>query len=137
HGITPKQLRGVFSRATRYLSNQQRPDGSWIPLWFGNQFVAEDLNPLYGTCKVLSGYRALDLVESAEANRGIDWLVRAENSDGGWGGSLGALSSVEETGLAVEALAGGGGEKVRAPIGRGVQWLLDRVESGDWRNPSP
>jgi squalene-hopene/tetraprenyl-beta-curcumene cyclase len=46
-------------------------------------------------------------------------------------------SSVEETGLAVEALAAAGSEKMRESIAGGVQWLLDRVESGDWRKASP
>jgi squalene-hopene/tetraprenyl-beta-curcumene cyclase len=50
---------------------------------------------------------------------------------------MGIESSVEETALAVDALASTGGEKADEQIGRGIHWLLDRVESGEWRKPSP
>ena len=38
--------------------------------------------------------------------RGADYLVSQRNDDGGWGGCAGVPSSVEETALAVAALAG-------------------------------
>lgn len=44
------------------------------------------------------------------------------------------VSSVEETGLAVEALAGT--EHGRA-VRRGAEWLLERVETGRWRESAP
>src|SRR5262249_53006441 len=28
-----------------YLARTQRPDGSWLPLWFGNQHAPDDINP--------------------------------------------------------------------------------------------
>ena len=37
---------------------------------------------------------------------GVEWLLSAQNYDGGWGGAKGIDSSVEETALAVDALAG-------------------------------
>jgi squalene-hopene/tetraprenyl-beta-curcumene cyclase len=46
----------------------------------------------------------------------------------------GVVSSTEETALAVEALAGT--EHVGV-FQRGVEWLVTRVESGAWRDPSP
>jgi squalene-hopene/tetraprenyl-beta-curcumene cyclase len=132
-----KRLRRAAARAVGYLREQQRTDGTWVPLWFGNECVAGDENPLYGTCKVLTAYVAMGRTQEAQASRAIDWLRRSQNADGGWGGSAGVASSVEETGLAVEALAAAVCENSRPAIGRGIQWLLDRVESGDWRNPSP
>jgi len=69
-----------------YLSRTQRPDGSWFPLWFGNQHGDDDENPLYGTARVLLAYRDLGRMSDREAQRGIDYLLGKQNSDGGWGG---------------------------------------------------
>ena len=50
---------------SRYLASQQRADGAWVPLWFGNQAAADDENPTYGTARVLRGSarRCDDLLE--------------------------------------------------------------------------
>jgi len=87
-----------------YLARQQRPDGSWLPLWFGNQHAPDDENPTYGTARVLAAYRDLGLMHDEPARRGLAWLVANQNDDGGWGGGRGTPSSVEETALAVEVL---------------------------------
>jgi squalene-hopene/tetraprenyl-beta-curcumene cyclase len=135
---TGGRVRGAAARAVRYLADQQHSDGSWTPLWFGNESVPHDANPLYGTSKVAVGLAALGgAAGGPNLRRAVEWIIRAQNQDGGWGGGVGVASSVEETALAVEALAVTAGENARGPIGRGVQWLLARVESGDWRNPSP
>src|SRR5262249_11925925 len=34
-----------MARALEFLEEQQRPDGSWLPLWFGNQYAPGDVNP--------------------------------------------------------------------------------------------
>jgi squalene-hopene/tetraprenyl-beta-curcumene cyclase len=90
-------------RGLEYLQRQQRPDGSWLPLWFGNQH-AHDENPTYGTARVLAAYCDLGLMNEEPARRGVAWLVANQNDDGGWGGGRGTPSSVEETALAVEVL---------------------------------
>ena len=55
-------------------------------------------------------------------------------ADGGWSGAKDGPPSVEETALAVESLAG---TAEVAATNRGVEWLVSRVESGAWREPSP
>ncbi len=72
-------------RGYEYLKSKQHPDGSWSPLWFGNQDHPQEDNPVYGTAKVLFAYRDLGLMDSPEAQRGVAWLVANQNSDGGWG----------------------------------------------------
>jgi squalene-hopene/tetraprenyl-beta-curcumene cyclase len=129
----------------RYLADQQRADGSWVPLWFGNQDDPNEENPVYGTAKVLLAYRDWQHIDMLPARRGIDWLCAAQHDDGGWGGGPRLdqprgkpLSSVEETALAVEALAGGGSDShVTAALGRGITWLLGAVEADRHLAPSP
>ena len=126
----------------RYLGRQQRRDGSWIPLWFGNQDDPQEVNAVYGTAKVLQAYRDFDRMDTEPARRGVLWLRWAQNHDGGWGGGLASdgriRSSVEETALVVETLASVGlaGDAVEA-LRRGVDWLVEAVENDRHREASP
>ena len=132
------RLARATARALTFLKKTQRADGSWVPLWFGNEHAPDDENPLYGTAMVVSALREVAEADepgaAALARRGAEWIACAQNDDGGWGGVRGVVSSTEETALAVEALAGT--EHVGA-FQRGVEWLVSRVESGAWREPSP
>ena len=136
-GARPVLVRAM-ARGLAYLVRTQREDGAWVPLWFGNEHAPGDENPLYGTAHVVIALR--DLSGSGmspalgPATRGAAWIASAQNDDGGWGGVRGVPSSVEETALAVEALAG---TSHGASVERGVAWLVARVESGAWREPSP
>ena len=104
------QSRSRSRRPGYYLARTQRPDGSWLPLWFGNQHAPDDENPTYGTARVLAAYRDLDRMNDEPARRGIAWLLSIQNADGGWGGAAGTPSSIEETALAVEVLLDAGAD---------------------------
>jgi squalene-hopene/tetraprenyl-beta-curcumene cyclase len=65
---------------------------------------------------------------------GTRWLSAAQNADGGWSGVRGGPSSVEETALAVAALAG---TAEVAAVESGARWLTERVNAGAWREPAP
>jgi squalene-hopene/tetraprenyl-beta-curcumene cyclase len=117
----------AIKRGLRFIEDEQHRDGSWSPLWFGNQDHPHEDNPVYGTAKVLFAYRDLGMMDSPEARRGVTWLVANQNADGGWGSGVwqkaesrkpkadssatafrsplsALISSIEETALAVEAL---------------------------------
>lgn len=148
--LAPKdQVRAERSlrRAVRFLLRRQREDGSWLPLWFGNQEVSGDENPVYGTARVLLALIGLPKKARRSAIpsvvQGMHWLALNQNDDGGWGGSYGASSSVEETSLAVEALFAGASTDglesswTKAAAGKGLEWLLQRVEADQFRASSP
>ncbi len=122
-------------QALTFLKKTQRPDGSWLPLWFGNQFAPGDENPTYGTAKVLAAYRDLKQMDSEPAQRGIRWLLDNQNDDGGWGGGKGTPSSMEETALAVEVLLEA--EEAEEVVNKGLAWLVEQGEAGGLKNPTP
>lgn len=130
-----KRLLSARRRGFNYLRKQQRQDGSWLPLWFGNQHCNDDENATYGTARVLAAYRDLGTWTNVAAERGVDWLLHHQNPDGGWGGRKNTPSSVEETALAVESLAHE--TRARHAIHAGVVWLLERIENNTIGETSP
>ncbi len=143
----PLRLRidAAIPRAIRFLAATQRADGAWIPLWFGHQDSPNDENPLHGTGRVLSALAVVRGTRIAEVSRlierAVNWLVDWQNRDGGWSGAYGAQSSVEETALAVKALADLPAAdfplKAQVALERGLTWILERMNADQWREPSP
>jgi squalene-hopene/tetraprenyl-beta-curcumene cyclase len=136
-----QRVAGATTTALGYLAKTQRADGAWVPLWFGNQHAPEDENPVYGTSRVVLALEALGDLPQIEAlrSRGVQWLLAAQNSDGGWGGDREVASSIEETALAVQALsaADAPSSEARLALQRGVSWLVEHTEGGTSFPPSP
>lgn len=149
-----QELDRAIRRAWAFLRARQRDDGSWVPLWFGHQHAVNDENPVYGTARVLLALVELDrspaplsgLPEAMAA--GWSWLVDHQNIDGGWSGAPGAASSVEETAVAVEALAAvaacatshdavSGRALILSAMEAGVGCLVRRLCSGEPLEPAP
>jgi squalene-hopene/tetraprenyl-beta-curcumene cyclase len=122
-------------RGVGYLRSAQRPDGAWCPLWFGNQAAPNHENLTYGTSRVLLAlHEASDVAGDGRqqmAERGFAWLLAAQNSDGGWGGARSVVSSVEETALAVDALATIAADaRATDALTRGLAWLHVNTDHG-------
>ena len=105
--------------AATFLRRAQADDGSFLPLWFGNQDVPDESNPIYGTARVLLA-GSTGGIDGEARDRAVNYLVTQQNADGGWGGGRSVrewntrsgmkcpanlVSSVEETAIAVQALA--------------------------------
>jgi squalene-hopene/tetraprenyl-beta-curcumene cyclase len=136
------RLRRAMARAGGFLARAQRNDGSWLPLWFGNQNAPGDINPTYGTARVVLGLRELSAQHVSLRGRMLEkacqWLVDAQNPDGSWGGFPKGPPSVEETALAIEALASlPCTSEITGALNAGLDWLFEKIASDEWRRPSP
>lgn len=126
----------IFSsiqKALCYLYKTQNKDGSWIPLWFGCPFGDRIENLVYGTSKVIQALRIIedDSLSSIMKKTGTDFLLSAQNEDGGWGAQKGFPSTVEETSLAVQTLITKDlGEVEKTQIDKGLKWLAERTNVG-------
>lgn len=150
-----QRISTAVRRAGEYLAASQKPDGSWLPLWFGNQHAEDDSNPVYGTARVLAAVRELASrgePGSAEMQqRGVEWLLAAQNDKGGWGGAVGTEPSLEETGLALGALSEIASKPPTAlnalspdhrtrlsnAISRGSAWIIETTAVGSSVEASP
>ncbi len=133
-----KKINKSISKAVIYLKSIQHENGSCLPLWFGNEDDKKHQNPVYGTSLVLYGliYAQKQGIKNLEniIKKASDFLVSSQNSDGGWGGSLGVISSIEETSLAVRALSASGNE---SPVNKGIVWIVNKIEENKTLNASP
>ena len=133
--IQPNNL----ERSLDYLLEEQETEGCWFGRW--------GVNYIYGTSGVLSALALINPLKYAEnINQGVNWLVKVQNSDGGWGETcfsyndpnlkgkgdstasqtawalIGLIAAVEATGkLALES------------IEKGINYLLETQKSdGTW-----
>ena len=160
------RTRTAATAADDYLRTAKASDGSWNPLWFGNQHLTSETNPVYGTAKVtraltrsaeaqLANFKA-GLVGRTEFHpaqllRELAPAIRvAEHAKSGLGWLATWIHSTstdkqtfsnEELALALESLAAAGPvDEVgnwHSAIEQGSDWLLCRVEDGTWTQPAP
>jgi squalene-hopene/tetraprenyl-beta-curcumene cyclase len=134
------RVQSASRRALRYLERSQQPDGTWLPLWFGNQHSPNHSNPVYGTARVLLAFSELtpDFRKPLEviSRKGARALLQLQRPDGGWSSSAEGPASIEETALALSALcATESGD--RDALSRGLAWLLHATRCGTQFPPAP
>lgn len=121
-------LAQAIQKGLTFLSTTQSPEGAWLPLWFGNLQTKGHGNPVFGTAQVCLALSEVDDPQSMPMRMlGLTFLAEQQNADGGWGGARGVASSVEETALALAALAV---NRVEAPLRSGLRWLLEATQHG-------
>ena len=140
-----RRVREAMARALAYLVSTQRDDGSWVPLWFGNQHAPDEASPVHGTARVLIG--AGPDLEDGCRRKGIAWLADAQNSDGGFGGARARLrccywwrrwASARSAGLPRSACSGrwrAGSSDRPGPASRLRASAWCSVFRSDWRGP--
>ncbi len=143
-----KKAHRALDRALDYLARKQNADGTWSPLWFGNQLAPRQQNPLYGTAKVLTSLSLLFSRLNSEhvpmVKKAVSWLLSVQNSNGGWAAEKSITPSIEETALAVDALAALINqwpadrkdykghfplEKIHSQALKGASWLIENTEN--------
>jgi squalene-hopene/tetraprenyl-beta-curcumene cyclase len=133
-----RRIAVATGRAMQFLTSSQRPDGAFVPLWFGNQTEPREENPVFGTSRVLAGLASTRTQRMPRAHAVIDraasWLLAAQNADGGWGGAPSVRSSLEETAVAVSGLvsafAHDGSAAGALATRRGVAWMMKSTDGG-------
>ena len=152
--IAPAIERGIL-----FLEAQQRDDGSFIPIWFGNEHQLDDENPVMGTAQVLMACADLQRLDSNMATRAAGWLVASQHTAGGWGpprvpvdhsgeyggmrswrenDALAKFCSIEETAASVSALISlaATDPAYERSVSRGLSWLATAVEQDAHRRPA-
>ncbi|AFZ60533.1 squalene--hopene cyclase [Anabaena cylindrica FACHB-243] len=128
-----------LEKSLDYLLNEQEKEGCWFGRW--------GVNYIYGTSGVLS---ALALINPqkyrSEIEQGAAWLVKVQNSDGGWGETCFSYndpslkgkgdSTASQTAWGLIGLIAAGEATVKIPfdsIERGINYLLETQRSdGTW-----
>jgi squalene-hopene/tetraprenyl-beta-curcumene cyclase len=128
-----------FEKALVYLINEQETDGSWFGRW--------GVNYIYGTSGVLSAFALVaPQTHQKSIERGATWLLKCQNSDGGWGETCRSYndpslkgqgkSTASQTAWAIIGLiaAGQATGKIALPaIEKGINYLLATQQSdGTW-----
>lgn len=112
-----------IAHAVEALFATQRPDGS---------FPNRRPTAVLGTAGALAALHFADGERSADLiTRGVRWLASAQNSDGGWGGVVGAPTQVVPTVVAAATLHLLGSQAQEEPVRRALDLLksLGGVES--------
>lgn len=139
--VLPDDLRAKCRRSIRRLLSwmwkAQASDGSWTPLWFGDQDAKDERSPVYGTATAVE-YLSTSRNPLARqlAEKGLQYLLAAQNEDGGWGGALGVSSKVTLTARALSALASLPDTR-RESMERGFDYLYRMYRDGQLFRAEP
>ena len=125
------RIETATGRALTYLEKNQASDGSWLPLWFGNEHTPDEMNPVYGTAQVLNhllGNKALSSQAVALLQNGLEYLQAAQKPDGSFGGDPASPASLEETAVSLHALCLSGSSP--SALRSSLDWLLQATRQG-------
>jgi squalene-hopene/tetraprenyl-beta-curcumene cyclase len=134
-----RRIEHCIHKSLLYLRFVQKKEGYWLPLWFGNPFAKNQLNPIYGTTRVLVALS--DLSEETAGvmiKPAIDWLISKQKPDGSWSADGQCESSREETAIAIQALKTNKMRyrtDIQQIIRQGLCWLESNADVSDKSAP--
>ncbi len=132
-----RRCRESIHRLIGWMSKAQAADGSWTPLWFGDQDAEDERSPVYGTAVAVEHLTVSPNPLALQmTGKGVAFLRDAQNSDGGWGGAKGLPSKVTLTSRALAALVSHKGVDCPA-VRKGVDFLYQRFREGRINDPEP
>jgi squalene-hopene/tetraprenyl-beta-curcumene cyclase len=125
-----------MAAALAYLEREQEADGSWFGRW--------GVNYIYGAWSALCALNAAGVDAAAPmVRKAVDWLVRIQNPDGGWGENCDSYkldykgyephpSTSSQTAWALLGLMAAG-EADHPAVARGIAWLqANQGTDGFW-----
>ena len=134
-----RQTSTALARGIDALKADQEEDGSWFGRW--------GMNYIYGTWSALCALAAAgEDAQSESVRRAAAWLIRIQNSDGGWGesnksyrldykGFEPSQSTASQTAWALLGLMAAG-ETDHPAVARGVAYLsATQADDGFWNEP--
>ena len=132
-----RRAKRSIERMIGWMSREQAEDGSWTPLWFGDQGADDERSPVYGTATAVE-YLSQSKNEAVGPliERGAKFLTGAQNDDGGWGGARGVESKVTLTARALSALASVESAD-REVVERGFDYIYRAWQRGDMYRAEP
>ncbi|MBR3794074.1 MAG: squalene--hopene cyclase [Alistipes sp.] len=132
-----RRAKRSIERMIDWMSREQAEDGSWTPLWFGDQGADDERSPVYGTATAVE-YLSQSKNEAVGPliERGAKFLTGAQNDDGGWGGARGVESKVTLTARALSALASVESAD-REVVERGFDYIYRAWQRGDMYRAEP
>ncbi len=137
----PNKLQEACKRSSahmlKWMQRVQAADGSWTPLWFGDQDAKDERSPLYGTAMAVEYLAGSDKPAAREmARKGLAYILSVQNADGGWGGAKGVPSKVTLTARALSALASYPGTETTI-LEKAFDYLYRKYESGELYRREP
>ncbi|HXZ14639.1 MAG TPA: prenyltransferase/squalene oxidase repeat-containing protein, partial [Roseiarcus sp.] len=132
-----RETRPALARGLDALLARQEPDGSWYGRW--------GMNYIYGAWSAVCALCAVGVdLQSPPVRRAVDWFIRIQNADGGWGeggdsyklgyrGFEAWPSTASQTAWALLGLMAAG-EADHPAVARGVAYLAaTQGEDGFWQ----
>lgn len=129
----------ALKRAVHWLQSQQERNGSWYGRW--------GICYIYGTWAAITGLVAVGLpAADAPIKKALQWLLKIQNHDGGWGESCKSdieksyiplgTSTLTHTAWALDALITAS-DKSTSAIEKGIKFLIQATENENWTNAYP
>jgi squalene-hopene/tetraprenyl-beta-curcumene cyclase len=126
-----------MKRMLLWMKKIQQPDGSWIPLWFGDQDAKDERSPVYGTAVAVEHLNvSQNPVAKKLAAKGAAYLVSAQNEDNGWGSAKKVDSKITLTAKAISALSAFSTEYPET-IEKGFEYIHAAWKSGELEKREP